>query len=580
MTQLTNNAIVLQEEFNLLGNFNKRLLKTLQELQPTLDGNDLDLLGLLLYRVGRGNALIRLTEGAVNEYFQNMPIPEDLLEEEELKVWTANREQWQNKCISAVRSGHLQTMAPLVSTSEKMENALFVAEENSRGENQLFVRKYFDARNIIVERMNVLLRDSDKQLITGGPGTGKTYSVQEIIGNRTANYAAPSGKAAKNLNADGQTIHQLLGSNPITGAFKYNKNNPLPSGKVYVIDEASMIDYEIFAALLQAIPDDAKLFILGDKDQLPAVGVGDVFAELLEKYSKNKLEKTDTVRFSGQILGVAQAVNKGPEGNAEIDSIPEIEIYGKGSSKDCPIALYPNFDGKKFAEEWVQANYNSFDSLKQLKAAWKDVSYDNLPHGMICEGSEKYPELFTLCQNAWDEVVENARILCCENKGPRGVSTLNELVIEQLKGKESFRIMMVTHNLHDMGLSNGDTGLLISGYIFFKKKNHFYVVPKASISSDNIVDSFAMTIHKSQGSGYVNVAVVLSEIQDSPLLNRQILYTAITRAKDIFENPVWNSETRHLDRDIKVYGSCVILADKETVKKTMAKKEKRETGIV
>lgn len=197
MTQLTNNAIVLQEEFNLLGNFNKRLLKTLQELQPTLDGNDLDLLGLLLYRVGRGNALIRLTEGAVNEYFQNMPIPEDLLEEEELKVWTANREQWQNKCISAVRSGHLQTMAPLVSTSEKMENALFVAEENSRGENQLFVRKYFDARNIIVERMNVLLRDSDKQLITGGPGTGKTYSVQEIIGNRTANYAAPSGRLQK-----------------------------------------------------------------------------------------------------------------------------------------------------------------------------------------------------------------------------------------------------------------------------------------------------------------------------------------------------------------------------------------------
>lgn len=589
---------------NIIGVFNNRLLKLVCDLDQNIAENEAAqaLICLLLYRVDIGNSLIQLEKKSVEMYFDevHMPMPEKLREasddDAEKQAWIAERDAWMALCLEGVKS----------KLFEKLDCPLFVLEDGS-----LYVRKYYDAKKSICERMNVLFGASyneglnaepyayaDEQqkypldefqmeaarkgikknlLITGGPGTGKTTVVSSIIKTLEGSslkqyYTAPSGKAAKNLHPDGETIHTLLRFNLGKGSFTYGKDNPLPTG-IFVIDEASMIDAVMFASLLEAIPDDARVFILGDKDQLPSVGVGAVFADLLESYKDNRVDLKVTHRFAKEIKDVATAVNEGG------DNI-RLEEIGK-YSHEKPIALYPNFDSEKFAEEWVKENYKKSDvqSVADFKESWTTFREAEPWKGMELLRKGDFPEQFELCCKAWEVAVDSAKILCCENHGKRGVSTLNELVRKQLikAGVHHFDVKMITQNTKELNLKNGDTGMVIGRDVFFKQMEKrrdeqgnvydntiFRVIPLGSIDASCIVNSFAMTVHKSQGSGYVNVALVLPENKNHPLLTRQILYTAITRTKN---------------KSKDVGGTCVILSDLETLKHGSQKVEVRETGL-
>lgn len=555
---------------NFLSALDKRLIKTIAEFDPSLNDSERNLLGLLLYRVKCGNALIHLKEENLALYFDdsNMPMPEYVYEaeNEEKNLWIENRKQWHESCKLALKT--IANHKVIVG-----EAKLFVLEDDS-----LFVRKYYDAKKSIIERMDVLFADNrDNKMITGGPGTGKTFGVEKIIQQLNPEnklkvcYAAPSGKAATNLNANGKTIHVMLGSNPAKGGFKFNKDNKL-TGDIFVIDEASMIDAPLFASLLEAIPDNAKLFILGDKNQLPSVGVGAVFGDLLKRFPGKVETKTKTYRFSGDILEVSQAINKDNVSLNDFDKVKEVTEYSNDKNRENQISIYPDFTSEKFIKEWVRANYAKVEvktAIADFIDCWKDFRSNN--RDFVGKLSE---DVLVKCKIAWQNTIDSAKILCCENHGKRGVETLNSLALKELKAEKipSFGIKMITRNLHDKGLSNGDTGLVIDKDIFFKRDDAFYVMALDSIEPDAIMDSFAMTVHKSQGSGYVNVAVVLPEKDDHPLLTKQILYTAITRTKNILDSQ--DSEK------IIAYGSCVILSTKDVLVKGANKKDIRETGIV
>ena len=205
---------------------------------------------------------------------------------------------------------------------------------------------------------SIILNDEQKEaiqrglkenlIITGGPGTGKTtvvcYLLWKLLQNtELQNYtlylAAPSGKAADRLkesisdelskitktlsddekkifdrlnNSESYTIHRLLSYNPSKNNFSYNSENQFSSDSIFVIDEASMIDINLFASLLEAIPDDAIVFILGDKDQLPSVDAGMVLGALLNAKEESKTELKNSVRFKedseiGRLKNAVQA---------------------------------------------------------------------------------------------------------------------------------------------------------------------------------------------------------------------------------------------------------------------------------
>ena len=433
---------------------------------------------------------------------------------------------------------------------------------------------------------------SKNLLITGGPGTGKTTSIFYLLIGLLLNdeynkiyLLAPSGKAAsqmkdsiseetdsvrqdfkekyKNLvdgiaELDRSTIHKALGIDLNTGAFRHNERNQFEAKSIFIIDEASMIDICLFASLLKAIPDDARVFIMGDKDQLPSVDSGSVFADLLTKKSLvdngNIVRLTETIRFKegSPVYNLAQEVNA--DDDKDITAIKEAD-WEKGK-----------FTIKTHGDDVKNPVYPFLipDDEKEQKAAIKNA--------VRAFGEKYYAGLQNECINLtidmnfsklYSKVVKAASILSAENNGIRGVRALNAYIKDNFINKDILtpvagfypgELMMINKNNKLLDLSNGDSGVLVmfegdstlyfmiekdsdlikndgkyDGKIFKLGKCIFY--PFSMITRSEIDNSFAITIHKSQGSGYNNILIILPVKEGHPLLNRQILYTAITRTK-------------------------------------------------
>ena len=431
-------------------------------------------------------------------------------------------------------------------------------------------------------------------VITGGPGTGKTTSIVFILLNILYNnldyniyLAASSGKASSRMKEsinnnlemldkskidplllgkingslkddsgkkiEEFTIHRLLGVDK-NGCFKYNKNNQFEANSIFVIDEASMIDVCMFSNLLEAIPTGAKVFILGDKDQLPSVEVGSVFSDLIlyDKIKDNVVFLDESKRFKKgtKIYDLAYKVNNGLDlGDISFLDVSEFKLDKRDFSsikKECPIYYYLN-DG-----------INQKDKIKNMLCIWFNEYYSNIKK--VCQD-------LTIRSN-FDNIygkIEEAKILSSENNGIRGVFTLNQIIKSGFKCNDDYfegLIMMVNKNNKALELYNGDTGILVS---FFDDNNLYFMIKKTTerikndgyvkdeifkingyifypfrmITKNEIDLAFAITVHKSQGSDYKNILVVLPTAKGHPLLNRQILYTAITRTKGttyIFSN--------------------------------------------
>jgi exodeoxyribonuclease V alpha subunit len=441
-------------------------------------------------------------------------------------------------------------------------------------------------------------------IITGGPGTGKTTVIGFLLWKlfaSNADYlnwdlymAAPSGKAADRLaesmedtlheisesarnknpriveklaKASSYTLHRLLKYSVAKGGFTFNSGNPLPEKAIYIIDEASMIDISLFAAFLQALPPSGnfKLFILGDPKQLPSVDAGAVLGNILE-FDRNfvvKLIRSNRFNDDSRIGVLAGRIQRGEnalfEGSPfdpqatyweEQDSVHFFDLNcGQTLSRKEEILAVRNL-----VRKWTKKFYAPLIGLAELVNP--DISLESAT-----------PEQSEIREKLWN-AASQARILSAERRGNRGVEALNQIVAETLTQNPATafvgQILIFNRNQNEFTLYNGDTGIVVRSelhgqlFLMLKKQSKFVFYPLSYFPEECLEPSFAITIHKSQGSGYPNIMMFLPTRKGHPLLNRQILYTGITRTKK---------------------QSLTIIATPETFKAACETVIERDTGI-
>ncbi len=386
-------------------------------------------------------------------------------------------------------------------------------------------------------------------IITGGPGTGKTHTVVKILAllqELAAQplhiaLAAPTGKAAMRLQESigfskaklpcaeiiknripdtVTTLHRLLGAMPPSPYFRHNADKPLVYDLV-VVDEASMVDLALMSKLVDALKPGARLILLGDKDQLASVESGAVLADiaLAETLQNNVYTLKKSHRFGGAIKELAEAVN-----------LQRDELAWKILS-----------NGQDVAVQCLQADLIDYVAAQQL---------DYLQLIKAGAGFELIYQAFSRFQ-----------VLCANRQGKNSVADINDRVEQKLAEQQRIdlsgiwypgRPVMVTQNHPALHLYNGDMGICMvdnvgSGLVpepfgqsqgiapsgrlmvFFQRADGS-VKKYLPARMPNCVTVFAMTIHKSQGSEFEDVLIVLPEVIN-PVLTKELLYTAITRAK-------------------------------------------------
>ena len=422
-------------------------------------------------------------------------------------------------------------------------------------------------------------------IISGGPGTGKTFTMAKILalllelsGKERLKIllAAPTGKAVtriaesindakKTLNSspdiieaipsEAHTIHRMLKTIPGSPYFHYNHENPLDAD-VVVVDEASMIDLALMSKLLWAVPFDARLILIGDKDQLASVETGFVLGDICDR---------DNVHaFSGYFCKKLVEITK-----QKID-LPVKEHKDKPGLYDCMVVLEKNyrFTGSSGIGELSRAvNRGETDKVLCLmknnhdQMFWKEISQPNdLSHFLaerVIKGYSDY--LNTEDPYRALELFKKFKILCAVKIGSIGVNVVNRLV-EQVLIREGLiepdgsssnpwykgRPVLITRNDYSLKLFNGDMGITMPApdsnskdlYVYFLGDSGElrWFLPYRLPEHETV---YAMTVNKSQGSEFDNVLLILPE-RDYPVLTRELFYTGITRARKTVS--IWATE--------------------------------------
>jgi len=389
-------------------------------------------------------------------------------------------------------------------------------------------------------------------IITGGPGTGKTRTVSKILEllkyidpNLKIALAAPTGKAAMRLaeSLKGEkptTIHRLLKTIYGSHRFKYDRDNPLDFDLI-IVDEASMIDVALFAKLLDAIGPNTRLILLGDKDQLASVEAGSLFRDLCQTQEQMNIISADKASLINSLMTSGSGV-------LSEKFISEQPLHFL-SDHIVELKRSRRFDSKKGIGRLSKAIIlNQTDDLADLfkpaadsqVSLVSDFNIDDIRD--FINGYERYiqeEDIYKALQK-----FNELRILCAVRGGDLGVHQINNLIENELKarrlidGQTEFynnRPIMITRNYYDLELYNGDIGIIrpdannkLMAW-FIDGENELRAVMPGLIPEAETV--FAMTIHKSQGSEYESVLVVIPDMEDSQLLTRELLYTAITRAR-------------------------------------------------
>ncbi|MCK9182331.1 MAG: exodeoxyribonuclease V subunit alpha [Fibrobacteraceae bacterium] len=419
------------------------------------------------------------------------------------------------------------------------------------------------------EQLEAVTRGKNENLIiTGGPGTGKTTVAfyilcallkKEEFKDCAVYLAAPSGKAADRMqesignslarikenerNGDdksvydkiakleGATIHRLLNFRPQENGFHYNSQNLFPKESIFIIDEASMIDISLFANLLSAIPRGARIFLLGDKDQLPSVEAGAVLGELLAQKKDSVVELSISRRFNADsaIGNLAKYIND-PSENTLQDrfSFWQKDLLHIKENSIQLIEMPAEFQLKKDGVQQV-ANFWAATFYRDLAACAKNVNVPENRESLLEDEN---------CKSLW-AFVERSRILCAEREGLCGVNALNLAILNSVLGSmsdEVGKIVMLNQNQSAYKLYNGDTGVIVKNadgikFIMFKKSLRFVFYTLSSFPAKNVDTAFAITVHKAQGSEFDSVLLFLPDKKEHPLFNKQIIYTGVTRAK-------------------------------------------------
>ena len=407
-------------------------------------------------------------------------------------------------------------------------------------------------------------------VISGGPGTGKTTTVVRLLAalleqpgcaNLAIGLAAPTGKAAARmaeairhakaelpvseaikaaLPDEARTLHRLLGSRGDSPQVRHNAGNPLALD-VLVVDEASMVDLALMAKLLDALPPTARLILLGDKDQLCAVEAGAVFAELCEGRGFDEQAAADLQRITGQPVAVSQP-------SSQLGDAVVLLTHSHRFAGDSGIGeLARRINGGDVS--------GTLNLLKEDRSdlAWIAAPTPNDLLERLDQGYAPYIAAAKSADPAAAFAAFNAfRTLCAQREGAWGVAGINETLEARIKRRSQVasrerwyvgRPVMVRQNDYALGLFNGDIGICLhTEYglrVFFESEEGFRPFAPARLPSHD--SAFAMTVHKSQGSEFSEVLLVLPE-QPSPLLTRSLFYTGITRAKHKVE--IWGLPAR------------------------------------
>lgn len=405
-------------------------------------------------------------------------------------------------------------------------------------------------------------------VISGGPGTGKTTTVVKMLAlwlereladngqqrEPLIRLAAPTGKAAARLAESiakardslaiephigalipeqAATLHRLLGSLPGTRRFRHNASNPLHLD-LLVVDEASMVDLPLMARLLDALPPTAQLLLIGDRDQLASVEAGGVLADI-----SGLAEPVYSADQAGLLAAschaeVVQAAQVAPIADSlallrksyrfhEDSGIGHLaRAVNAGDGQGCKAVFRKGYSDIE-AQTLDQARYPAL--IEQAVVGYEPY-LSALGEG---QAADQVLSMFGQCQ-----------LLSALREGPYGVEGLNEAVelalqkrgLIRLEGQwYSGRPVMITRNDPALGLYNGDIGMALPNEegelrVWFEQRDE-PVLPSRLPSHQTV---FAMTIHKSQGSEFDRVLMVLPE-KDNPVLTRELIYTGITRAK-------------------------------------------------
>jgi exodeoxyribonuclease V alpha subunit len=420
-------------------------------------------------------------------------------------------------------------------------------------------------------------------VISGSPGTGKTTIVARVLAllleqakgrELRIALAAPTGKAAFRLqeairkNKEGlaspeavkaaipesaTTIHRLLGSLRNSPYFRHNKTNPLPFNLV-VIDEASMVDLPLMSKLVQAMPPEARLILLGDRDQLSSVEAGAVLGDICGL--------GETKPYSRDFAGILKIFTGHVLASPDDGSMP--------GAQDCIVGLKKNYrfekdTGISRACNEVNAG-NSQGAMGILRSdaypdiSWVDIKKPDAVATAVREIINKRFSKYLEVVNLHDDVeyaldfFEEFRILCAVRQGPFGVVALNRIVESILKEANLIkqegqwyrgRPIMVTRNDYNLRLFNGDVGIILPDNGQDSELRAFFrdaggnIRKFAPVMLPEHETVFAMTVHKSQGSEFESILLILPDY-DSPVLTRELIYTGITRAKKRVE--IWGSE--------------------------------------
>ena len=372
-------------------------------------------------------------------------------------------------------------------------------------------------------------------VITGGPGTGKTTTVAKIIAGILSIFpeeriilAAPTGKAAARItealtaatekmeesnitgnaeiiekikSIEGLTIHRILGKK--FGRPEKNRENPIYADLI-IVDEASMVDIAMFSELLDAIIEETSLILLGDKDQLASVDVGNVLSDICA---------------SRELL---------PEG-----TVSELKISHRFEQHPAIGRLAEAVNGQKDANEVIKICKEEQDLDFTFQTVQKIAETSARKYGFLSDTNLKPEEIL--------DKLNDFKVLCPSKEDPFGVDNINREIENALKIDRSDvfyngRPIMITKNDYINDLMNGDCGVILkrSGItkVWFKQGKNVRSFTISELSAFETV--YAMTIHKSQGSEYDSVLVVLPE-RDIPMLTKELLYTAITRAREKVE---------------------------------------------
>jgi exodeoxyribonuclease V alpha subunit len=450
-------------------------------------------------------------------------------------------------------------------------------------------------------------------IITGGPGTGKTTTVVRLLALLQApavlsgqplriRLAAPTGKAAARLTesisqqvrtldvsedvrqkipSEVTTVHRLLGSRPGTRHFRHHAGNLLPLD-VLVVDEASMIDLEMMANLLEALPAHARMVLLGDKDQLASVEAGAVLGDLCRD-AEAGLYSAETQAWleaiSGEDLGRA-GLQRGDQQHhplaQQVAMLRYSRRFGEGSGIG-QLARLVNQQQSQEARALLAAG--SHDDLFTLTLKnEQDRSFERLllegqnkgrngpqgyRHYLGVMATQRPPQDAPLEDERWGQwagavlqAFDAFQLLCAVRKGPWGVEGLNRRItsalfdarlIESDQHWYEGRPVLMTRNDYGLGLMNGDIGIALrlperegpeAGKqvlrVAFPRNDGSGGVRFVLPSRLNDVETvYAMTVHKSQGSEFAHTALILPEALN-PVLTKELIYTGITRAKDWF----------------------------------------------